>query len=456
LLSICQTKLVKRFLSSVLVAFIVLFVVSAQQASAAQTGVLLPVTAGNYQQWTPKSGSNHVIMVDEAVCNGTTDFNRETTLGERDSYGVSVSSIPNGATITQIDITPCASRHNTGGGSSTLDVFYRLNGSDSADAGAYALPTGITPVGLTTTSFASLSAIKSSSTTLEIGAVYSAGNKGVRLSQIETTITYTPLSTPSGLTASATGTGSAVALSWSDNATNEEGFHIERSANGSAFTQIATVSANVTTYNDPGLGIGTYAYRVRAYNSGGDSGYTNTATAYMLIGPYGLTASASGSAVKLNWFDGSSSEDGFKIERSDNGGDFALIFTTGANVKQYIDPNRAVGTYTYRVRAYKSTSFSSYSNTDDAVVLAPPSDFTAIFASESGVTLNWTDNSSNEEGFRIDRRVVGGLFFELTTVGADEISYVDPFFTSGAYEYRISAYKVSDISASTSASVTIP
>jgi hypothetical protein len=69
-------------------------------------------------------------------------------------------------------------------------------------------------------------------------------------------------------------------LSWTDNATNEGGFKIERSPNGTAFTQIGTVGANVTGYTDSGLTPSTqYWYRVRAYNTIGDSTFSNVATA---------------------------------------------------------------------------------------------------------------------------------------------------------------------------------
>ncbi|MBK9317106.1 MAG: PQQ-dependent sugar dehydrogenase [Acidobacteria bacterium] len=83
---------------------------------------------------------------------------------------------------------------------------------------------------------------------------------------------------PTGLTAAAI-LRFRVELSWNDNSTNETGFKIERSTNGVSFSQIATVGANVRTYANTGLKQNTrYYYRVRAYNSSGDSGYSNTAT----------------------------------------------------------------------------------------------------------------------------------------------------------------------------------
>jgi predicted phage tail protein len=71
---------------------------------------------------------------------------------------------------------------------------------------------------------------------------------------------------------------SQINLSWTDNATNEDGFRIERckGATCTNFTQIATVGPNVTTYANTGLTANTsYRYRVRAYNASGVSAYSN-------------------------------------------------------------------------------------------------------------------------------------------------------------------------------------
>ncbi len=69
-------------------------------------------------------------------------------------------------------------------------------------------------------------------------------------------------------------------LTWSDNSDNETDFKIERRTEGTSFSQIATVEANVETYIDTGLLEATeYWYQVRASNSAGDSGYTNPASA---------------------------------------------------------------------------------------------------------------------------------------------------------------------------------
>ena len=75
---------------------------------------------------------------------------------------------------------------------------------------------------------------------------------------------------------------SEIRLRWQDNAGTEDGFRVERCAGTgcTAFAQIAVVGHDVTSYLDGGLARNTaYSYRVRAFNAGGVSAYTNTATA---------------------------------------------------------------------------------------------------------------------------------------------------------------------------------
>lgn len=90
-----------------------------------------------------------------------------------------------------------------------------------------------------------------------------------------------PIQAPSGLTARPTSSGT-IQLEWTDNATNEAGFIIERSSSpDSEFTRIATMTRYVPRYVDicPSNG-STYYYRVRAYNyHAGESGRSNIAQA---------------------------------------------------------------------------------------------------------------------------------------------------------------------------------
>jgi hypothetical protein len=92
------------------------------------------------------------------------------------------------------------------------------------------------------------------------------------------TVQSTPAA-PSNLTAQIQGPRQIV-LNWTDNSSNESGFYIDWSSDGgNTWTQIATVGANVTTYTDTCNTKKTYWYRVAAYNSAGESAWSNVASA---------------------------------------------------------------------------------------------------------------------------------------------------------------------------------
>ena len=107
-----------------------------------------------------------------------------------------------------------------------------------------------------------------------------------------------PPASPSGLSALSLG-AYEIQLSWTDNSSApdaEMGFRLQRSEDGVNFADLDIVGENVTTYLDTALAPATtYHYRVYAFNSAGDSGFSNTAFATT---DDGISLSLSGSKVK--------------------------------------------------------------------------------------------------------------------------------------------------------------
>ena len=84
--------------------------------------------------------------------------------------------------------------------------------------------------------------------------------------------------------------------------------------------------------------------------------------------PTSLTAAVvNKTRIQLTWVDTSNNETGFRVERSINGGSYAEIGTTGANVTSITNTGLTRGvTYYYRVRAYNASGNSTYSNVASA------------------------------------------------------------------------------------------
>ena len=150
-----------------------------------------------------------------------------------------------------------------------------------------------------------------------------------------------------------------------------DGYKIEQSTDGGAhFTEVAT--AWEPDYTIDGLAPGTeYHFRIRAYNSGGDSEFSNAASATTESAttapapPTGLTAVmvVTGTVeIELNWTDASNNEAGFEIEQSTDGTNFTKIATTVHNCTSWTVTDLRPNTqYYFQVRAFNNYDVESYS-----------------------------------------------------------------------------------------------
>lgn len=268
--------------------------------------------------------------------------------------------------------------------------------------------------------------------------------------------------TPTNLNADAV-SYKQVTLKWQDNSNNENGFDIERKTSSSSWNEIASVGKGVVKYTDNSVSPDTkYYYRVRAYNNAGHSDYSNednvktpeNDSSNRPVAPQSLSAeSVTYQLITLNWLDKSSNETGFRIERKTSS-TWKEIGTVSANTIKWSDSDVVSGTeYTYRVRAYNSYGNSDYSNEKTITAggssqLAAPSNLNATVISSAELLLKWTDNSSNEKGFIIERKIGSGSYKTLITVKSNITSYNDiELVPSTKYSYRVRAYNSSGYSA---------
>ena len=340
-------------------------------------------------------------------------------------------------------------------------------------AGAFA---AIGTVGANLTAYSDMTAAPATTYSYRVFAYNSAGDSPPSNSATATTPDVPPTA-PSGLAATAIGPHQ-INLGWTDTSNNESGFRIQRATGGGAFATIATLGANVTAYSDTTLNtVTTYSYRVFAYNIIGNSPFSNTATATTpaLPGPptapTSLTAtlsplSSSAPTVTLKWQDNANNETSFSIQRATNAGFSAglTIFTVGANATTYTDSSVTLNTtYYYHVKAVNSYGSSAFTNTASVTTprtLLPANPTNLLFVSSTrfAISMSWTDNAANEQGFYVFRSTAGanGPWTLARTVlpklasAPSTVTFTNTLLKRGTnYWYKVSAFNTAGASGNT-------
>jgi hypothetical protein len=237
-------------------------------------------------------------------------------------------------------------------------------------------------------------------------------------------------------------------LNWVDESTTEQGIKVERSVDGVTWSQIATLGANTTTYTASSLAPATaYSFRLRPYSGPVNGEFSDTATATTQgapSAPTGLTAAAlSTTQVRLNWTDTASNEQGFRIERSaDGGASWASAGIAGENATTYTASSLAPATtYSFRVRAYSGTANGEYSGTATARTLDPPSAPTNLAGTPLGSTslrLSWTNTAANQTYIKVERSSDGVSWTQIALISGSTTAYTNYSLTPATvYQYRL-------------------
>ena len=234
---------------------------------------------------------------------------------------------------------------------------------------------------------------------------------------------------------------STVSVSWNDTSSNETGFLLQRrNAPGGTFSNLATVSANSQSYSDTTVSAGqSYAYRIRANGSAGNSAYSEEQTISVqesgsgggttgpLNPPSGLSGTVlTGTSVSLIWADNSSNETGFRVQRKNvsTGTNFTTIANVPKDTTSYVDTALASGdTYKYLIRATNDDGNSTSSN---VITLTPAGSSGAPDDGGGSVTLNSDNIGSTSTPGSVTTNSDGS--WEIQAGGADIWGQSDQFF----------------------------
>lgn len=169
--------------------------------------------------------------------------------------------------------------------------------------------------------------------------------------------------------------GSTITVSWgasTDPDGNFEGYIVERSTNGgTSWTQIYQGSATSTT-NTVAFGTDTVMYRVKAYDSEGESSSYKTSSQITVVNntapsaPPAITVPSDvkgGGSLVITWSASTDAENnlsGYKLERCINGGTSWTQIYTGTALTYTDTITKGWTSVQYRVKAYDPYSESGY------------------------------------------------------------------------------------------------
>ncbi len=243
---------------------------------------------------------------------------------------------------------------------------------------------------------------------------------------------------------------SQIYLTWTSNSSGVQ-YVIERKTELSDFYVVGTTAVNADSWSDVSLIPNyQYTYRIKAIGQNNLSEYSPeiTVACSNLTAPSGLTANGlTSTSIELRWLDNTTNESAFEIWRTaGTTSQWELITSTGSNITQYIDSGLSANIqYSYKVRAYISSKsiYSAYSDTVSVITTVPNAPtVTYSRISDTSLNLTWTDNSTNESGFKVEKKEgLAGSWYEIASLSQNVTSYsVTSLNTGTVYFFRIKAY----------------
>ncbi len=250
----------------------------------------------------------------------------------------------------------------------------------------------------------------------------------------------------------------AVSLTWTDSNSDQSGYNLERSLDGTNYTPLATgLAAALRAYSDTSAtpGVANY-YRLTAYKSatcGWSSPSLPKSAVTTILEPTGVTATANSTTqITLAWTDRTTSETGFKILRCSGSGctpGEPPLFTTAANVTVYSDTAVTENTvYNYQIVATNSVlPWNSLASTkvERATPAATAPQLLAVTRiSEAQLNISWSDTNSDRSGLRLWRCAGQGcsVFAQLGGVITAPLSFSDSgLLPNTSYSYYVESFK---------------
>jgi fibronectin type 3 domain-containing protein len=303
-------------------------------------------------------------------------------------------------------------------------------------------------------------------------AGFTAGTGGSTATQNILTWTYNTATAavspnaPTGLGATPA-SATSISLSWTANSSNQTGYHLDR-ATSADFTQnliTETLPATPASFTDITTGLApgsTYYYRLRAFNSAGDSGNSNQVSVTIPVAPAKPTLQSitgvTSNSISMSWQDNAgNTAQGYNILRAVNHGSFSIVATLPPTSRpapseyDWTDNTVTPGNYyEYHIEAYDVSGNNDFAGVNAYSLTSAPT-VTATPAS-GAVNLSWSA-PTGAVTYNVYRGTTpGGESATPIATGLTTTSYSDTNLTNGSPYY----YEVTAVNANTTYTPPLP
>ncbi len=268
-----------------------------------------------------------------------------------------------------------------------------------------------------------------------------------------------------------------VGLSWNNNATNENGYLLDRATDPN-FTQnliTETLPSTPASFTDTAIGLasgGTYYYRIRATNSAGSSANSNVAMVTIPFAPARASDpvfdSVTTTSITMHWTDNAGTNAiGYHILRSVNGGAYTL-YTTLPNSPtstpteyDWTDTGCTPGTYyDYHIEAYNVAGYNDFVGGNASTLTGAPTGLAAVSNTSADTSADTSANTSaNTSSISLSWTAVPGAVsynvYRGSAAGAESTTPIATGVTAPTYtdttapENALSYYTVTAVNSNT-------
>jgi hypothetical protein len=165
---------------------------------------------------------------------------------------------------------------------------------------------------------------------------------------------------------------------------------------------------------------------------------------WLNVGVIGLTEPDREHEVRMTWTDAADNEEGFTVQRRSGADPWVAIADLPPDSGEYHDTTLSGDTtYTFRVLAYNILGSASSVEVSWTMAPAAPDGLVIVGAGASNIPIQWNDNSTTEDEYRIEHSTDGINWSEIATVTSLSTSYNYSGLPAGPHYLRIRAYSAS-------------